>query len=189
MVDKNMSDQMRAERDTLALSKSPFIMQLYYSLQTATKVYLLCEDMKTKTSMAGGTSEVRVKKEETLELKIYNHRDDLDNPPEGLSVKVEDPDNKDYLYCEFCKSFFLNKCEVHGPPLFIPDTSVPMGVPDRARQTLPPGLEIQKSSIPDAGLGVFNKGQTVPVGAHIGPCQGELVNREEARNSGDSSVK
>ncbi|XP_060799622.1 histone-lysine N-methyltransferase PRDM9-like [Neoarius graeffei] len=144
--------------------------------------------MKTETSTAGGTSEVRVKKEETLELNIYNYGDDLDNPPEGVSVKVEDPDNKDYLYCEVCKSFFLNNCEVHGPPLFIPDTPVPMGVPDRARQTLPPGLEIQKSSIPDAGLGVFNKGETVPVGAHFGPCQGELVNREEARNSGDSSV-
>ncbi|XP_060761143.1 uncharacterized protein LOC132871010 isoform X2 [Neoarius graeffei] len=129
--------------------------------------------MKTETSTDGRTSEVRVKKEETLELKIYNHGDDLDNPPED---------------CEVCKSFFLNKCEVHGPPVFIPDTPVPMGVPDRARQTLPPGLEIQKSSIPDAGLGVFNKGETVPVGAHFGPYQGELGNREEARNSGDPSV-
>lgn len=41
MVDKNMSDQMRAERDALALSKSPFIVHLYYSLQTASKVYLV----------------------------------------------------------------------------------------------------------------------------------------------------
>ncbi|XP_060754349.1 uncharacterized protein LOC132865864 isoform X2 [Neoarius graeffei] len=145
--------------------------------------------MKTETSMDGETSEACVKKEETLELNIYSYGDDLDNPPGGVSVKVEDPDDKDYLYCEVCKSFFLNKCEVHGPPLFIPDTPVPMGVPDRARQTLPPGLEIQKSSIPYADLGVFNKGETVPVGAHFGPCQGELVNREEAKNSGDSSVE
>lgn len=42
MVDKNMTDQMRAERDALALSKSPFIVHLFYSLQTATKVYLAC---------------------------------------------------------------------------------------------------------------------------------------------------
>ncbi|XP_060772748.1 histone-lysine N-methyltransferase PRDM9-like [Neoarius graeffei] len=156
--------------------------------RTQTSVTNLCEDMKTETSMDGETSEACVKKEETLELNIYSYGAYLDNPPEGLSIKVEDPDDKDYLYCEVCKSFFLNKCEVHGPPLFIPDTPVPMGVPDRARQTLPPGLEIQKSSIPDAGLGVFNKGETVPVGAHFGPCQGELVNREEAKNSGDSSV-
>ncbi|KAK3551705.1 hypothetical protein QTP70_022564 [Hemibagrus guttatus] len=43
MLDKNMSDQMRAERDALALSKSPFIVHLYYSLQTASKVYLVME--------------------------------------------------------------------------------------------------------------------------------------------------
>ncbi|XP_060787001.1 histone-lysine N-methyltransferase PRDM9-like isoform X2 [Neoarius graeffei] len=152
--------------------------------------YLLCEDVKTETSDGeiSEASEDCVKKEETLELNIYNHGNNLDNPPEVLSVKVEDPDNKDYLFCEVCKSFFFNKCEVHGPPLFIPDTPVPMGVPDRARQTLPPGLEIQKSSIPDAGLGVFNKGETVPVGAHFGPYQGELVDREQAMNSGYSWV-
>ncbi|XP_060789452.1 histone-lysine N-methyltransferase PRDM9-like isoform X3 [Neoarius graeffei] len=141
--------------------------------------------MKSETCKA---SEVCVKKEETLELNIFNHGDDLDNLPEDLSIKVEDPDKNDYLYCEVCKSFFFSKCEVHGPPLFIPDTPVPMGVPDRARQTLPPGLEIQKSSIPDAGLGVFNKGETVPIGAHFGPYQGELVNRAESRNSGYSWV-
>uniref|UniRef100_A0A8C2GP29 Serine/threonine-protein kinase greatwall n=1 Tax=Cyprinus carpio TaxID=7962 RepID=A0A8C2GP29_CYPCA len=43
MVDKNMTDQMKAERDALALSKSPFIVHLFYSLQTATKVYLVME--------------------------------------------------------------------------------------------------------------------------------------------------
>ncbi|XP_026056518.1 serine/threonine-protein kinase greatwall isoform X2 [Carassius auratus] len=43
MMDKNMADQMRAERDALALSKSPFIVHLFYSLQTATKVYLVME--------------------------------------------------------------------------------------------------------------------------------------------------
>lgn len=41
MVDKNMTDQMKAERDALALSKSPFIVHLFYSLQTSTKVYLV----------------------------------------------------------------------------------------------------------------------------------------------------
>uniref|UniRef100_A0A1A8IRF3 Serine/threonine-protein kinase greatwall n=1 Tax=Nothobranchius kuhntae TaxID=321403 RepID=A0A1A8IRF3_NOTKU len=40
MVDKNMASQMKAERDALALSKSPFIVHLFYSLQTATKIYL-----------------------------------------------------------------------------------------------------------------------------------------------------
>ncbi|MCI4386219.1 hypothetical protein PGIGA_G00059830, partial [Pangasianodon gigas] len=98
-------------------------------------------------------------------------------------IKDEEPEDDDYLYCEDCRSFFISECEVHGPALFIRDTLVPMGVNDRARQTLPPGLEIRKSSIPNAGLGVFNKGETVPVGVHFGPYQGDLVDREEAMNS------
>ncbi|XP_053536610.1 histone-lysine N-methyltransferase PRDM9 isoform X2 [Ictalurus punctatus] len=146
----------------------------------------LCKDVKTENS--DREAEVWVKKEETLELNMYNHGDDFDNTPEVIAIKEEDAANEDYLYCEVCKSYFFNKCEVHGPALFITDTPVPMGVPDRARQTLPPGLEIRMSGIPDAGLGVFNKGETIPVGAHFGPYQAELVDGEEAMNSGCSWV-
>ncbi|XP_060785079.1 uncharacterized protein LOC132891482 isoform X2 [Neoarius graeffei] len=150
----------------------------------------VCEGMKTETS-DGEISEVSyicVKEEEVLELNISNQRNDLNNPPEVLSIKEEEPDSKDYLYCEDCKSFFFNKCEVHGTPLFIRDTLAPMGVPDRVRQTLPPGLEIRESSIPDIGLGAFNKGETVPIGAHFGPYKGELVDGEEAMSSEDFGV-
>ncbi|XP_062860730.1 histone-lysine N-methyltransferase PRDM9-like [Trichomycterus rosablanca] len=105
-----------------------------------------------------------------------------------VCIKEEEAEDDENLYCEECKSFFFNKCELHGPALFIPDTSVPTVVPDRARQTLPPGLEVQQSGIPGAGLGVFNKGETVPVGAHFGPYQGEAVDKEEAVNSGYSWV-
>ncbi|KAB5571703.1 hypothetical protein PHYPO_G00228090 [Pangasianodon hypophthalmus] len=103
-------------------------------------------------------------------------------------VLKEKPKHDDYLYCEDCRSFFVNKCDVHGPALFIPDVAVPLGVADRARQTLPPRLEIRKSSIPDAGLGVFNSSDTIPVGAHFGPYQGDTVEREEAMNSAYSWV-
>uniref|UniRef100_A0AAY4A072 Serine/threonine-protein kinase greatwall n=1 Tax=Denticeps clupeoides TaxID=299321 RepID=A0AAY4A072_9TELE len=43
MADKNMTAQMKAERDALALSKSPFIVHLFYSLQTSSRVYLVME--------------------------------------------------------------------------------------------------------------------------------------------------
>ncbi|XP_077592631.1 serine/threonine-protein kinase greatwall [Stigmatopora nigra] len=43
MADKNMTSQMKAERDALALSKSPFVVHLFYSLQSATKIYLVME--------------------------------------------------------------------------------------------------------------------------------------------------
>ncbi|KAF4081650.1 hypothetical protein AMELA_G00163510 [Ameiurus melas] len=104
------------------------------------------------------------------------------------TVKEEEPENDEFLYCEDCRSYFTNKCEVHGPALFIFDTPVPMGIDDRARQTLPPGLEVGMSDIPHAGLGVFNKGESIPLGAHFGPCEGDLVDREEAMNSGYSWV-
>ncbi|XP_026998287.1 histone-lysine N-methyltransferase PRDM9-like [Tachysurus fulvidraco] len=103
-------------------------------------------------------------------------------------LKDVETDGDDYLYCEYCRSSFINKCETHGSALFLPDTSVPRGVSDRARQTLPPGLELQKSDIPDVGLGVFNKGDTVPLGAHFGPYQGDLVDKEEAMASSFSWV-
>ncbi|XP_053478193.1 histone-lysine N-methyltransferase PRDM9-like [Ictalurus furcatus] len=115
---------------------------------------------------------------ETADIKRFQKR----------ALEEQEPNYEDYLYCEECRSFFFKKCEVHGPALFIPDTPVPMGVADRARRTLPPSLEIQKSGIPDAGLGVFNKGEPVPVGVHFGPYQGDIVKKEDAMNSGYSWV-
>ncbi|XP_026766758.3 histone-lysine N-methyltransferase PRDM9 isoform X2 [Pangasianodon hypophthalmus] len=132
----------------------------------------ICKNVKTESCTAlesfGETSDIKILQKTVLEAQELNY--------------------EDYLYCEECRSFFFNKCEVHGPALFVPDTVVPMGVADRARQTLPPGLEIRKSGIPDAGLGVFNQGEPVAVGAHFGPYQGDVVNKEEAMNSGYSWV-
>ena len=41
MRDKNMTGQMKGERDALAICKSPFVVHLYYCLQTATKIFLV----------------------------------------------------------------------------------------------------------------------------------------------------
>ncbi|XP_046696244.1 histone-lysine N-methyltransferase PRDM9-like [Silurus meridionalis] len=131
------------------------------------------EEPRDEYNLRGETSE---QQNEEFQMKLIKKEDD------------EEAEDEDYLYCEICKSFFINKCELHGPPLFIPDTPVLIGVWDRARQTLPPFLEIRKSDIPDAGLGVFNTGGTVPVGVHFGPYEGELVDREEAMKSGYSWV-
>ncbi|KAF5902192.1 histone-lysine N-methyltransferase PRDM9-like, partial [Clarias magur] len=104
------------------------------------------------------------------------------------NVKEEPENDDEYLYCEECKCFFINKCEVHGPAVFLSDTPVQVGLTNRARLTLPLGLEVRQSNISGAGLGVFNKGQSVPVGVHFGPYEGELVDKEEAMNSGYSWV-
>ncbi|XP_077978773.1 serine/threonine-protein kinase greatwall-like [Glandiceps talaboti] len=43
MINKNMIQQVTAERDALALSKSPFVVHLYYSFQTTASIYLVME--------------------------------------------------------------------------------------------------------------------------------------------------
>ncbi|KAM6949148.1 histone-lysine N-methyltransferase PRDM9-like [Aplochiton taeniatus] len=104
-------------------------------------------------------------------------------------VEEEEPLDDHYLYCDECKTFYIEECDVHGPPLFIPDTHVPLGVGDRARQTLPPGLQVKPSGIAGAGLGVFNCGDSaVAQGVHYGPYEGEVMDKDEAIESGYSWV-
>ncbi|XP_030056745.1 LOW QUALITY PROTEIN: serine/threonine-protein kinase greatwall [Microcaecilia unicolor] len=43
MINKNMVQQVQAERDALALSKSPFVVHLYYSLHSTSNIYLVME--------------------------------------------------------------------------------------------------------------------------------------------------
>lgn len=45
MINKNMASQVVTERNALALSQSPFCVTLFYSLQSATSVFLVMEYM------------------------------------------------------------------------------------------------------------------------------------------------
>ncbi|XP_069134056.1 serine/threonine-protein kinase greatwall-like [Argopecten irradians] len=45
MVNKNMVDQVLAERDAMAVTKSPFIVQLFYSLHCQQNIFLVMEYM------------------------------------------------------------------------------------------------------------------------------------------------
>ncbi|XP_058812547.1 serine/threonine-protein kinase greatwall [Topomyia yanbarensis] len=58
MINKNMISQVITERNALALSRSPFCVTLYYSLQTITSVFLVMEymvggDLKSLLAMYG----------------------------------------------------------------------------------------------------------------------------------------
>lgn len=58
MVNKNLVRQVITERNALAVSRSPFIVQLYYSLQTQKNIYLVMEymiggDMKNLLAVCG----------------------------------------------------------------------------------------------------------------------------------------
>ena len=60
------------------------------------------------------------------------------------------------------------------------------GHPNRSALTLPPGLRIRPSGIPEAGLGVWNEAHDLPLGLHFGPYEGQVTEDEEAANSGYS---
>ncbi|XP_043745004.1 histone-lysine N-methyltransferase PRDM9-like [Cervus elaphus] len=98
--------------------------------------------------------------------------------------EVSEPQDDDYLYCEECQNFFIDSCAAHGPPTFVKDCAVGKGHANRSALTLPPGLSIRLSGIPDAGLGVWNEASDLPLGLHFGPYEGKITDNEEAAKSG-----
>ena len=65
----------------------------------------------------------------------------------------------------------------------INDTVAPEECPQRARETLPDGLVIRDSQIPDAGLGVWAE-KDFQEGTQFGPYVGVEVDIEVGRSSG-----
>ncbi|XP_045686766.1 histone-lysine N-methyltransferase PRDM9-like, partial [Phyllostomus hastatus] len=97
--------------------------------------------------------------------------------------EVNEPQDDDYLYCDKCQNFFIDSYAMHGTPTFVKDSAVDKGHPHRSALTLPPGLRIGPSGIPEAGLGVWNEAADLPVGLHFGPYEGHITEDEEAAKS------
>ncbi|XP_004436473.1 PREDICTED: probable histone-lysine N-methyltransferase PRDM7 [Ceratotherium simum simum] len=117
-----------------------------------------------------------------VEVKMYSLRERKGHAYQ----EVSEPQDDDYLYCEKCQNFFIDSCAAHGPPTFVKDSAVDKGHPNRSALTLPPGLRIRPSGIPEAGLGVWNEASDLPLGLHFGPYEGQITEDEEAANSGYS---
>ncbi|XP_075437245.1 histone-lysine N-methyltransferase PRDM9-like [Ascaphus truei] len=103
-----------------------------------------------------------------------------------MYTEMNELEDDDYLFCEECQAFFIDECAVHGSPIFIQDSAVEMGNVKRSYLTLPPGMSIRPSSIPRAGLGVWNEAAILQKGVHFGPYEGILTDEEEGANSGYS---
>ncbi|XP_075852026.1 histone-lysine N-methyltransferase PRDM7 [Microcebus murinus] len=117
-----------------------------------------------------------------IQVRMYSLRE-----RKGHAYKeVSEPQDDDYLYCEKCQNFFIDSCAAHGPPTFVKDSAVDKGHPNRSALSLPPGLKIRPSGIPQAGLGVWNEASELPLGLHFGPYEGQVTEDEEAANSGYS---
>ncbi|XP_071076203.1 histone-lysine N-methyltransferase PRDM7-like [Desmodus rotundus] len=117
-----------------------------------------------------------------IDVKMYSLRERKGH----VYQEISEPQDDDYLYCEKCQNFFIDSCAVHGPPTFVKDSAVNKGHPNRSALTLPPGLRIGPSGIPEAGLGVWNEAADLPVGLHFGPYEGHITEDEEAAKSGYS---
>lgn len=107
---------------------------------------------------------------------------------EGTAVGIlslPNPNSTLFLDCEECLGLFQNRStsgDITGPS-FILDFPTSMGIPQRALLTLPYGLVIGRSSIPNAGIGVLNNGPVVSPGMHFGPYEGEVTAKENALTS------
>uniref|UniRef100_A0A096N2F8 PR/SET domain 7 n=1 Tax=Papio anubis TaxID=9555 RepID=A0A096N2F8_PAPAN len=136
---------------------------------------------EARTSGQHSRLKLELRRKET-EGKMYSLRE-----RKGHAYKeVSEPQDDDYLYCEMCQNFFIDSCAAHGPPTFIKDSAVEKGHPNRSALSLPPGLRIGPSGIPQAGLGVWNEASDLPLGLHFGPYEGRITQDEEAANNGYS---
>ncbi|XP_077192826.1 histone-lysine N-methyltransferase PRDM9 isoform X2 [Paroedura picta] len=154
----------------------------------------MCSDMSVHTTDVAAESQTDLPKKIVSEEKEFEKREQ-NKPGSKYSLRkrerktyleINEPNDDDFLYCEYCSIFFIDECSVHGPPVFIKDAAAEVGLENRAALTLPSGLRIGPSGIPNAGLGVWNEGEVLPKGIHFGPYEGKITEEEEAANSGYS---
>ncbi|XP_072128306.1 zinc finger protein 862 isoform X1 [Mobula birostris] len=90
----------------------------------------------------------------------------------------ESPEQFDYWFCETCQEYFMDECALHGYPIFIADTPIPVGTPDRAALSVPAGVAVVKE--PGGEIDVRCLDSIISRGRIFGPYEGEVCQTDKS---------